>query len=302
MSATSELAAQVEALKAAVAELLRQQAQGTSVPAPPAREAPPAGRVPTGMPKFRGKKGDDVRQWLFQVTTACRIHNHVIDDDNRTLPEIASTALEPPASGWYLHWSSITQDSDKTWKNFCDSAKKRFEANDYQAILRENLRKLKQTSDVEDYNGRYAELVFRIEDMSEMDKTSNYISGLKPKTRAHVKLQGPSTLEEAMSHANSYEHAHFDDDDHQARKVTISRDGNKNKSSFSGKKHAFADSTKPKKYSKSGNFKAKGGKAKGNSDTKRDKTCFYCKKVGHFEAECRKKARDEAQGNDQAHQ
>jgi hypothetical protein len=113
--------------------------------------------------KLRGKKGDDVQQWLFQDATSCRINNHVIADDNRTLLEIASTAMKAPASYWYLHWCSTTPDEERTWFKLSDAAKKRFEANDYQAILRKNLRKLKQTSDIEDYNGGYAELVFRIE-------------------------------------------------------------------------------------------------------------------------------------------
>jgi hypothetical protein len=118
-----------------------------------------------------------------------------------------------------------------------------------------------------------------------MDKMSIYINDLKPKTRAHAKLQGPSTLAEAMSHVNSYEHAHFDNYDHEARMVTISRDGGKNKSSFSGKKRASANDSKSKKHSKGGNFKPKCDNMKSNSDAKRQKTCFYCKKVGHFEAE-----------------
>ncbi|GMF16032.1 unnamed protein product [Phytophthora fragariaefolia] len=68
----------------------------------PARPTETRPRVPSGPPKFKGKRGEDVRQWFFQVETLCRIHSHDGGNDNTRLPSIAGTAMEDPASGWFL--------------------------------------------------------------------------------------------------------------------------------------------------------------------------------------------------------
>ncbi|ETK72762.1 hypothetical protein L917_19950, partial [Phytophthora nicotianae] len=56
-------------------------------------------RVPSSLPKFKGKRDDDVRQWLFQVETLCRINGHDATDDNYMLPSISGTVMEESASG-----------------------------------------------------------------------------------------------------------------------------------------------------------------------------------------------------------
>ncbi|KAG2785400.1 hypothetical protein PC116_g21852 [Phytophthora cactorum] len=60
-------------------------------------------RVPTNLPKFTGKRGEDVREWLFQIENACRINNIPIEDASTRLPGIAGSAMKKPTSGWFLH-------------------------------------------------------------------------------------------------------------------------------------------------------------------------------------------------------
>ncbi|GMF53573.1 unnamed protein product [Phytophthora fragariaefolia] len=116
----------------------------------PARPTETRPRVPSGLPKFKGKRGEDVRQWLFQVETLCRIHGHDGDNANTTLPSIAGTAMEDPASGWFLFWASRTPAEEQTWARFTRDALARFEASNYQAVLRQKLRQLRQLDDIED--------------------------------------------------------------------------------------------------------------------------------------------------------
>ncbi|GMF15818.1 unnamed protein product [Phytophthora lilii] len=106
------------------------------------------------MPKFKGKRGEDVRQWLFQVETLCRINGHDASNTNETLPSIAGTAMEEPASGWFLFWASRTPAEEETWGHFTQDALAHFAASNYQAVLRQKLRQLRQVEDIEDYNGR----------------------------------------------------------------------------------------------------------------------------------------------------
>ncbi|GMF31381.1 unnamed protein product [Phytophthora fragariaefolia] len=87
-----------------------------------------------------------------------------------------------------------------------------FEASNYQAVLRQKLRQLHQVDDIEDYNGKYCALIFRVENMSEVDQVSYYCDGLKRATQAYVKLQNTMTLSEAVDQAVKYETSHFGGD------------------------------------------------------------------------------------------
>ncbi|GMF40427.1 unnamed protein product [Phytophthora fragariaefolia] len=91
----STLEAQLAELRAELATL------PTSRQVQPARPAKIKPRVPSGLPNFKGKRGEDVRQWVLQLETLFRIHGHDGDDGNSTLPAIR-TAMEGPASGWFL--------------------------------------------------------------------------------------------------------------------------------------------------------------------------------------------------------
>ncbi|KAG3153280.1 hypothetical protein PI126_g10156 [Phytophthora idaei] len=71
-------------------------------------------RVPTNLPKFTGKGREDVREWLFQIENSCRINNIPIEGATTRLPGIAGSAMEKPASGWFLHWSSTTRSEEHT--------------------------------------------------------------------------------------------------------------------------------------------------------------------------------------------
>ncbi|KAG6623328.1 Pol Polyprotein [Phytophthora cinnamomi] len=118
-------------------------------------------RVPSNLPKFTSKRGEDVREWLFQIENACRINGIQIDDASRG----AHVGI------------------------FREHVLQHFEASNYQAVLREKLQRLKQTADIETYNGEYSALIFRVEGMSVLDQALCYANGLKPRTRSYVKLE-----------------------------------------------------------------------------------------------------------------
>ncbi|KAE8969438.1 hypothetical protein PR001_g27502 [Phytophthora rubi] len=49
------------------------------------------------------KRGEDVREWMFQIENACRINGILIEETSTRLPGIAESAMEKPVSGWFLH-------------------------------------------------------------------------------------------------------------------------------------------------------------------------------------------------------
>ncbi|GMG15839.1 unnamed protein product [Phytophthora fragariaefolia] len=131
----------------------------------------------------------------------CRINGHDASDSNATMPAIAGTSMEEPASGWFLFWASRTPAEEQTWGRFTHDALAHFEASNYQAVLRQKPRQLRQTGDIEEYNGKYSSLIFRVENMSEVDQISYYCDGIKRATQAYVKLQNATTLSKAMDQA-----------------------------------------------------------------------------------------------------
>ena len=258
-------------------------------------------KVPSNLPKFNGKKGTDARQWLFDIENVCKINGHIISNNNLTLPGIAGTAMQTPANGFFQHWATSTPAEKQTWEDFKECLINQFEGTNYQANLRRQIHRLRQTGDIEDYNGEYANLIFRVKDMSEVDQVMHYTQGLKPRVRSYVRLENPVRLAQAMDAAKRYEHAHFDE----AEKGDSGKKSNQNKPYH-----------RPSNNSTKGNFKSRFDRNQGKAnekDVSKDPSkpsvfCKYCKKKGHTIEECRslkykeqqkKKQSSSDQGNEQ---
>ncbi|RAW19702.1 hypothetical protein PC110_g23856, partial [Phytophthora cactorum] len=95
----------------------------------------------------------------------------------------AGSAMEKPASGWFLHWSSTTREEEHMWGIFREHVLQHFEASNYQSVLREKLQRLKQTADIETYNGEYSALIFRVKGMSVLDQVLCYAEATHTKLR-----------------------------------------------------------------------------------------------------------------------
>ncbi|KAG2836840.1 hypothetical protein PC112_g5162 [Phytophthora cactorum] len=203
-------------------------------------------RVPSNLPKYTGKRGEDVREWPFQIENACRINNIPVEDTSSRLPGIAGSAMEKPASGWFLHWSSTTREEEHTWGIFREHVLQHFVASNYQSVLREKLQRLKQTSDIETYNGEYSA------------------------TRTAL-----SHAHEATDLTVKYKVTHFVDEvrDRQARqdkRRPSVEQGSSREKSFKGKPFRGKGLFKPRPDSKRAE----------------DRTGFHCKKPGHIKANC----------------
>ncbi|OWY91569.1 hypothetical protein PHMEG_00039791, partial [Phytophthora megakarya] len=196
-------------------------------------------RVPSNLPKFAGKRG----------------------------------AMEKPTSGWFLHWSSTTRSEEHTWGIFREHVLQHFEASNYQAVLREKLQRLKQTADIESYNGEYSALIFRVEGMSVLDQILCYTNGFKPRTTSYVRVENPKTLSDVVDFAVKYEVDHFADASHVGQ---IRHEKNDSSDDRGRNEHK---SFKGKPIREIGRFKTK-------SENKRteDRTCSFCKKPGHLKA------------------
>ncbi|KAE9216866.1 hypothetical protein PF004_g14327 [Phytophthora fragariae] len=178
--------------------------------------------------------------------------------------------MEEPASGWFLFWASRTPAEEQTWGQFTTDALAHFETSSYQAVLRQKLRQLRQTGDIEEYNGKYSSLIFRVENMSEVDQVSYYCDGLKRATQAYVKLCNAMTLSEAMDQASKYEMSHFGGDRRPDREKPEREQrfrGPPRSNAFQSKKPFSKRSYKPGHYAPV-------------EQTKNDPVCYHCNKPG----------------------
>ncbi|OWZ16373.1 LOW QUALITY PROTEIN: hypothetical protein PHMEG_0009843 [Phytophthora megakarya] len=116
-------------------------------------------KVPNSLPKFTGKRGKDVREWLFQIENACRINvrrrEHKAARDRRVGDGAACLGMVP---------TLVVDDM----KRGAHHVLQHFESSNYQAALREKLLQLKQTADIETHNGEYSAFVFRVDGMSDL--------------------------------------------------------------------------------------------------------------------------------------
>lgn len=234
-------------------------------------------RIPNNLSRFSGKRGEDVREWLFQIKNTCRIYGFKIEDDNTTLPAIAGSAMDKPAAGCFLRWPSTTDEAEHKWGIFRERVLQQFEASNYQSFLRDKLQRLKQTGGIESYNGEYSSLIFRVEAMSLIDQVMHYANGLKPKTRSYVKLEDPKTLSEAMDLAVKYEVTHFVDElrDRHVREIKHKVKGKRSREDKSRWKQPF------KKFNR---YKPSSSYSSGGS--KEDRVCHHCGKLVHIKANC----------------
>ncbi|OWZ09666.1 LOW QUALITY PROTEIN: hypothetical protein PHMEG_00017593 [Phytophthora megakarya] len=216
-------------------------------------------------------RDEGVREWLLQIENACRIKGTQVEDAIAKLPGIAGSVMEKPASG-----SSYTGRQQQCW-SICSRkppTSPRFESSNYQAAQREKLLQLKQTADIEMYNGEYRVLIFRVEGMSELGQVLNHTNGLKPCTRAYVKLEKSATLSAAMDFVLKYEVTHFVDE------ARVRQDRSDKKKTSAGKASTQGGRSQNKPFRAQGRFKARIIKTKAKGGETR--ACFYCKKPGHI--------------------
>lgn len=141
---------------------------------------------------------------------------------------------------------------------------------------RDKLATLVQRRGVQDYATQYQNLMLELPRMDEKDRIHNFIAGLKPDVRVHVKLRQPASLNEALALAA------------QADNVIWSEKRSKGPHNpprqFQPPKPEQANTTGEATPMELGQLQ------------RSTVTCFYYGKVGHVKRDCRKLKADNAAG------
>jgi len=90
----------------------------------------------------------------------------------------------------------------ETWETLKRELKEQFLPNNTSWIAREDLKKLRQDGSVRDYVKKFSSLILDINNMSEEDRTFNFLSGLQPWAQLELRRQKVSDLSSTISAAD----------------------------------------------------------------------------------------------------
>ncbi|KAG6531914.1 hypothetical protein ZIOFF_005750 [Zingiber officinale] len=143
-------------------------------------------------------ENNDPIGWISRAEKYFRFHS---TSDNAKV-ELASINLEGDAIQWY-DWLEACHGPPK-WEEFKEELINRFGPSGYENVDGE-LAKIRQTSTVLEYQGRFERLSNQTRDWSEKQLLGTFIEGLRLDIRREVKMNQPRTMKPALSFARLQE-------------------------------------------------------------------------------------------------
>ena len=201
MTDINNLIAALAQLTQAMGQQQQQQQQQQNPP-------PATPKISVQIPPFKGESKENVVAWLLQAQNV--LSTQGITDEAIQI-NYATTGLKDAALHWYLNKVVGNNNTPPytTWTTFATAVRTAFQPPNFQQYLRQQLKRLRQTSTVQEYTSQFQNIIGQIENMGELDQVTYYIEGLKPSTKMEVAYQAPDTLERAIARAIQYDTAMF---------------------------------------------------------------------------------------------
>lgn len=177
------------------AELARVAAAGAGSHAP-SRGAEP--RLPA-PPAYDGRTAGGVDVWLRELRKQFDWYGANMQTDAQRI-RFGAAHLSGVALDW---WESIELHRPVTWAAFGDTLRTRFQPANSADAARAQLDRLRHGSHqlVHEYTVEFRRLLTALPKMEEGDRVYRYVSGLQPRLAGLVRLQGPTTLADAIAFA-----------------------------------------------------------------------------------------------------
>lgn len=274
-----------------IAELEAQVAELAAAPA----AAPAAGvghrplRLPDPPSFDPNNKDHDVNAWIFAVDNYFSANPQVISNDTRVRYSV--TLLKGAAMWW---WKSQVErelvqceifEKDDPWVAFKSAVRQRFQIGDVVQMARREMWNIHQISSPAQFASKLQQIALRIPDMTDAELKDRFMHGLKSQTRAEVALRNPTTFDEAVTLAITYDNAMYQN------KQSAKKYGKGN-----GYKNGQKDAVGLNSIQKGGWKKVQKKKGK-LSPEKREKLfsegrCFHCEGKGHRSYNCPQKNKE----------
>ena len=111
---------------------------------------------------------------------------------------LASSYLKDNANYFYR-----TTNPDLEWDDFEIQFIKAFERHDNEALVRQDLKRLKQTGKVDDYIFKFRIILMQTHNIAEPDKIEYFVNDLSGKTNDYVSIHQEDTHEKNILLANT---------------------------------------------------------------------------------------------------
>ena len=155
-------------------------------------------KLDQSTPIFDNKDGKiNVQDWILMVNNSLELAG---------VPEnLKIKAITPFLRGTAFQLAKrFLLDGTKTWENFQTELYVMFTPVDFDLKIRTELLNLKQNESFERYANRFQYLVNQLK-MSEEDKLTCFLQGLKPRTRTEIVIKNIDCYEDAMRLASNLE-------------------------------------------------------------------------------------------------
>jgi hypothetical protein len=205
------------------------------------------------VPVFKGRHDEDVEDWLFIIErNMLQLRMHEAAKVNAVANFVKNHA--------YHVYKKYVSNGGSIWSEFKHVMRYNFGSDNKKLELRDQLRYLKQTKSVSDYNDQFSEITAAIGDMTELEMVSAYLFGLDPRISSLVRNKGGKTIADVMRDARMLDVNGYKQD---ANPVGVS-------------------------YIKQINGPGRGGRGY-TGKPRFPFRCYKCNNVGHKSANCTKK-------------
>lgn len=245
---------------------------------------------------FSGLPEENFGRWAFQITDAFEARNvHYL-----TCLKLVPAYLAGAALQWYMSIRRIGEDPYfDSWEELLLALKRNFGRPDETLDLSRQLKRLRQTSSLQAYIGKFRDFSGQLDDASEMGSLSYFSEGLKEATKAEVLGKQPSNVEEAIGIAVGFDSARFEVGgrthfERHSRENWLSKKhfddkrgghlGPQFRRESMVKSSQFGSQTAPMEV---GATIGRQGNNIGSDSRMKSITCIKCGKSGHFGSQCR---------------
>ena len=250
------------------------------------------------IPTFSASTEEDLDQWVLYM-------EFIFEAKQLQDPETihtAATGLRKEAANWYFALQLDANTKVTTWNEFKQEIAKTFghpQAHDYYLNKIITIRQGLKT--IQSYTSEFSCLAAKMSQMTDLDKMTLYIRGLRLATQVEVKCKMPKTLQEAKEIAvilETTKTAIYTDKKPEWNRRTFNKSSfqsNANSNSFNNQ-HRSVQGSSNSSHNSAVSSRSFNRRPNSQSNTYQKKwkwtpegkiICYKCHKVGHKGADCK---------------
>jgi hypothetical protein len=257
-------------------------------------------KLDSKTPIFKSSTREDVETWLYKVETALEV---------ACIPETHwLAAISNYVEGTAFEMVRSASTEKRTWADFKDKLVKTFRPTYKDFNLRSELLKLKDTGNFDEYLYKFRAITNKVSQkvVSEQDKFTCFVQGLKLNTRKELFIKEVKDLEDAILLASKIENID----------LSTSRENNVSAVNVVQTRKNFdrEKNIKNKKYIEESDEEEQEGEENSareeeeedveeeendrrhrNSSNRKNLNniqCWYCKSYGHYKVNCKRREKD----------